>query len=275
MTAHISELDNPTIRNNFYEVLCYHQKRLKKGDCKIIDKQLIFDTNPEIAASIFKLIAPLIPEENSQVFHVSLCFTPTDYSQLKETGLQKISQEYLERLGYGEQPYIMYRYKETAYPHIHILSTRIDMKTRIGIEDSFEAYHSKEILYQLEQKYDLKAAPFQSKYHQEIRVAIWKALQNKPTNYEKLNESLVKNASAYRVRKVGRGLVYYPIDKIEQSKQPYWKSTDFKEIGFHKKGIERLFEVYKAQLPETFYLLSNLEDLFPKPLQHYFNLPSK
>lgn len=93
MTAHISALDNPIIRNNFYEVLCYHQKRLDKGDCEIIDKQLIFDTSPETAASIFKLIAPLIPEVNSPVFHVSLCFTPTDYMELKEAGLQKISQE--------------------------------------------------------------------------------------------------------------------------------------------------------------------------------------
>jgi len=31
MTAHISILDNPTISNNFYEVLCYHQKRLDRG----------------------------------------------------------------------------------------------------------------------------------------------------------------------------------------------------------------------------------------------------
>jgi len=275
MTAHISVLDNPAISNNFYEILCYHQKRLDKGDCEIIDKQLIFDTSPDIAASIFRLIAPIIPEECSQVFHVSLCFTPTDYDQLKEAGLQKISQEYLKGLGYGEQPYIMYRYKEPAYAHIHILSTRVDMKTRIGMDDSFEAYHSKEMLYQLEQKYSLVSALFQSKYHQEIRVAIWEALQNKPTDYEKLNEELAKTNSAYRVKKVGRGLVYFPIDNKGKSKQQYWKSMDFKEVGFHKKGIERFFEVYKSQLPETFYLLSNLEELFSQPLQNYFNLPLK
>lgn len=275
MTAHISALDNPEISDNFYEVLCYHQKRLDKKDCKIIDKQLIFDTSPETAASIFRLIAPFVFEVSPQIFHVSLCFDPTDYKQLKEAGLQKISQEYLEGLGYGEQPYIMYRYNGTAYPHIHILSTRVAIKTRIGMDDCFEDYHSKEVLYQLEQKYGLTPAPYQSENHHEIRVAIWKALQSKPTNYEKLNAELAKNGSNYSAKKVGRGLVYYPIDKTEKSKQQHWKSTDFKELGFHKKGIEQLFEEYKQQLPQTFYLLSNTEELLPQPLQNYFNLPSK
>ena len=38
--------------------------------------------------------------------------------------------EYMEKLGYGDQPYIIFRHEDNARPHIHIVSLRIDEQGR-------------------------------------------------------------------------------------------------------------------------------------------------
>jgi type IV secretory pathway VirD2 relaxase len=32
----------------------------------------------------------------------------------------------MERMGYGEQPYLVYRHEDTKHPHLHIVSVNVD-----------------------------------------------------------------------------------------------------------------------------------------------------
>lgn len=57
-------------------------------------------------------------------FHVSLNFDATD--KLNDGKLCDISQEYMERMGYGSQPYLVYRHEDTRHLHIHIVSVNVD-----------------------------------------------------------------------------------------------------------------------------------------------------
>ncbi|MCS3335591.1 relaxase/mobilization nuclease domain-containing protein [Bacteroides xylanisolvens] len=45
---------------------------------------------------------------------------------LTDEQLTAIGQEYMEKMGYGNQPYIIYRHEDIGRPHIHIVSLRID-----------------------------------------------------------------------------------------------------------------------------------------------------
>lgn len=60
----------------------------------------------------------------------------------------------MERMGYGEQPYIVFKHRDIAREHLHIVSLRVDSTGR-KISDSHEYDRSMSILRDLEQKYGL------------------------------------------------------------------------------------------------------------------------
>ena len=86
------------------------------------------------------------------VFHVSLNPSPED--RLTDEQLGEIAHEYMERMGYGEQPYIVFKHGDIAREHLHIVSLRVDSSGR-KISDSHEYDRSMSILRDLEQKYGL------------------------------------------------------------------------------------------------------------------------
>ena len=60
----------------------------------------------------------------------------------------------MERMGYGEQPYIVFKHKDISREHLHIVSLRVDEQGR-KLPHDFEARRSMEILRDLERKYGL------------------------------------------------------------------------------------------------------------------------
>lgn len=89
------------------------------------------------------------------VFHVSLNPSPED--RLTDDQLRDIAQEYMERMGYGNQPYIVFKHKDIDRQHLHIVSLRVDEKGR-KLPHDFEARRSAEITRDLEHKYNLHPA---------------------------------------------------------------------------------------------------------------------
>lgn len=55
--------------------------------------------------------------------HVSLNFDPSE--KLSEEQLRKIADAYLQKIGFGEQPYLLYQHHDSGHPHVHILTTNI------------------------------------------------------------------------------------------------------------------------------------------------------
>ena len=86
------------------------------------------------------------------VFHASLNPSPED--RLTDEQLRKIAGEYMERMGYGDQPYIVFKHKDIEREHLHIVSLRVDENGH-KLPHDFEARHSMEILRDLERKYGL------------------------------------------------------------------------------------------------------------------------
>lgn len=58
------------------------------------------------------------------VFHASLNPSPED--KLTDGQLRDIAQEYMERMGYGNQPYIVFKHKDISREHLHLVSLRVD-----------------------------------------------------------------------------------------------------------------------------------------------------
>lgn len=97
----------------------------------------------------------LIPEKcrtKKTVFHCSL--NPHPDEKLSDETLSQIAKEYMEALGYGKQPYIVFKHNDIAREHIHIVSLRVDGEGK-KINDKFEKRRSKQITDALERKYNL------------------------------------------------------------------------------------------------------------------------
>ena len=86
------------------------------------------------------------------VFHCSL--NPHPDEKLSDKALSRIAAEYMEALGYGAQPYIVFRHNDIPRAHIHIVSLRVDGDGR-KIDDRFERRRSKRITDALEAKFGL------------------------------------------------------------------------------------------------------------------------
>ena len=97
----------------------------------------------------------LIPKNcrtKKTVFHCSL--NPHPDEKLSDERLTQIAKEYMEALGYGKQPYIVFKHNDIAREHIHIVSLRIDGEGK-KINDKFEKRRSKKITDTLERKFGL------------------------------------------------------------------------------------------------------------------------
>ena len=45
--------------------------------------------------------------------------------QLENSRFYEVAKEYMEQMGYGEQPYVVVRHDDTKHEHIHIVSTTV------------------------------------------------------------------------------------------------------------------------------------------------------
>ena len=104
---------------------------------------------------VFADMEALIPKNcrtKKTVFHCSL--NPHPDEKLSDEQLTQIAKEYMEALGYGKQPYIVFKHNDIAREHIHIVSLRINGEGK-KINDKFEKRRSKKITDTLEKKYNL------------------------------------------------------------------------------------------------------------------------
>ena len=76
---------------------------------------------------------------------------------LTDQQLADIAKEYMRKLGYGEQPYLVYKHTDIDRHHIHIVGLRVDENGR-PLNDRFEHRRSKHITRELEKKYNLHPA---------------------------------------------------------------------------------------------------------------------
>ena len=142
---------------NLGGALVYNFKKVEKEEASILLAQGLYQNKEETytMTEVFTDMQALIPEKyrtKKMVFHCSL--NPHPDEKLSDETLTQIAKEYMEALGYGNQPYIVFKHNDIAREHIHIVSLRVDGEGR-KINDKFEKRRSKKITDALERKYSL------------------------------------------------------------------------------------------------------------------------
>ena len=142
---------------NLGGALGYNFKKVEKGEASILLAQGLYQNKEETytMAEVFADMQALIPKNcrtKKMVFHCSL--NPHPDEKLSDETLMQIAKEYMEALGYGKQPYIVFKHNDIAREHIHIVSLRVDSRGQ-KINDRFEKRRSKQITDTLEKRFGL------------------------------------------------------------------------------------------------------------------------
>ena len=142
---------------NLGGTLGYNFKKVEKEEASILLTQGLYQNKEGTytMAEVFADMQAVIPEKwrtKKMVFHCSL--NPHPDEKLSEETLTQIAKEYMETLGYGKQPYIVFKHNDIVREHIHIVSLRVDSRGQ-KINDRFEKRRSKQITDALEKRFGL------------------------------------------------------------------------------------------------------------------------
>jgi hypothetical protein len=220
--------------------------------------------------------------------HISLNFDPSE--KLPDELLKEIAEEYLDKIGFAGQPYLLYRHEDAGHPHLHIVTTNIQPDGKaihlhnLGKRKSEPARKEIEIKYglikaeesKLQRAYKLKPVNAARVLYgkSETKRAIGNVLQTvlplyKYASLAELNAVLrLYNIVADRGEENSRifrhsGLVYRVLDeKGNKVGVPIKASLFFKDTTL--KFLERNFEANKLAKddPKTKLRLKNAIDLY-------------
>lgn len=142
---------------NLGGALGYNFRKVMAGEASVLLTEGLYKNRDasSMMDEVLKDMQAAIPKKcrtKNVVFHCSL--NPHPDEKLSDETLSQIAREYMEALGYGGQPYIVFKHNDIAREHIHIVSLRIDSQGR-KISDKFEGRRSKMITDALERKYGL------------------------------------------------------------------------------------------------------------------------
>lgn len=86
--------------------------------------------------------------------HISLGFSPKDSDRLTDDYMLKIAEEYMEKMGITDTPYIIVRHTDRPHPHCHIMFSRVDYDGKI-IKSATNRYRNKAVCLDITQHHNL------------------------------------------------------------------------------------------------------------------------
>jgi hypothetical protein len=107
--------------------LNYNEKKVQKGIAACLHAANYLNDAKDMSfyqkLSGFERLNCLNERAVTKTLHVSLNFDPSE--KLTENKLLQIASDYMNKIGFGEQPYLIYKHEDAGHPHIHIVSTTI------------------------------------------------------------------------------------------------------------------------------------------------------
>ena len=262
-----------SIGSSLYGALAYNAQKVNAGEGKLLAVNRVFDggDGQMDCARLLRDFCNCMPENvrtRNTVIHISLNPHPDD--RLTDMEMANIAQAYMERLGYGNQPYVIVKHEDIDRHHVHIVSINVDEKGK-RIDKDFLFRRSERIRKKLEKEFNLHPAEHKrDKIHEVARkVDIGKGDMKK-----QIARVLLSVATRYRFQSMGEyrallslynihveetrgkvggreyhGFVYSATDeKGNKVGNPFKASLFGKSAGY--AAIEKRFSLSKKQIAE-------------------------
>ena len=138
-------------------VLLYNHNKVSKGQGEVLYAQKVIQPLQgnvgisEVSRSFAPYLYANIRTEKP-ILHISLNPDPND--KVSDETFVKLATDYMEQMGFGNQPFVVYKHSDIERKHIHIVSLGIDEEGK-KIPDTFEKIRSMKVCRELETKYQL------------------------------------------------------------------------------------------------------------------------
>ncbi|MGJ1503233.1 conjugal transfer protein MobB [Sphingobacterium multivorum] len=256
--------------SNMYGAILYNQQKVDNENGAILLLNKIPDTvDGKYSVTYFnKCFEPYLSaniKTEKTVRHISLNPDPAD--KVSDEQFTEMAQVYMERMGYGNQPYIVFKHTDIDRTHIHIVSTCVGIDGK-KIPDHYDHPRSMAICRDLETKYNLQKATEQEQIQDN---KVFKPVNHKNGNIKNQIASVVRHLPKYysfptmgsynallslfkitaeevkgeRSGESVNGLVYIALDENENK-----ASNPFKSSLFGKDAGIRQFQKYFEQSKE-------------------------
>ncbi|WP_114782975.1 relaxase/mobilization nuclease domain-containing protein [Botryobacter ruber] len=107
--------------------LNYNEHKVREGKAELIFASRFLLEPEELSfrdkLARFERLLEKSPQVKTNTLHISLNFAIGEKLELER--LQAIAIRYMDKIGFGEQPYLVYRHHDAAHPHLHIVTTNI------------------------------------------------------------------------------------------------------------------------------------------------------
>lgn len=102
--------------------------------------------------------------------HVSLNFDVSE--KLSNEKMVEIAATYMDKIGFGHQPYLVYRHEDAGHPHLHIVSTNIERDGRRISMHNLGKNQSEKARKEIESEFKLVKAEHHRRTESQVLLAV-------------------------------------------------------------------------------------------------------
>jgi len=247
--------------------LLYNERKVQKGFAEFFDSRNTLTQNPfnyteKHRLKILSDIEMQNPRVKNKCLHISINPTADDFLKMGYQNIKSEINNLLKDLGYGNQPYFVYKHEDLDRVHFHVVSTRIDRDTGKKISDSNERKKVQQFIKTLEEKYNLTKDLQKENPNLKFTANSSNLKQNLQELFRELNRiESITNRDMYdrslamfnvEIRRSGRGHVVfitdgngnpvrYPIQLSEFEERPrfYISTKAEKDLQIQKPIIDK------------------------------------
>lgn len=259
---------------NLYGALAYNQLKVENENGQILfaNKMIENASGHYSVTQLAQSFAPyLIANRNTEKHTLHISLNPDPKDKVSDHQYREMAQEYMREMGYGEQPFVVFKHTDIDRSHIHIVSVCVDEQGK-KISDKFEKMRSMNLCRELERKHDLIPATDKERNQNDkvfrpvdyragdVKSQIASVVRHLPNyyQYQTLGEynALLSlfNITTEKVQgelhgKMQQGLLYVPLnEKGERAGHPFKASLFGKSAGL--PALELHFAKCKTALKD-------------------------
>lgn len=170
---------------NIKGALNYNEQKVKEGVAECIGAVNFVGEPQQLRFSDKLTRFEQLIEKNARAktncVHISLNFDVSE--KLNQNKLNEIAADYMDKIGFADQPYLVYLHNDAAHPHLHIVTTNIqEHGKRISIHN-LGRNQSEIARKEIEDKYGLVKAGSTAKHelHTNLNKAVYGKSETKRT----------------------------------------------------------------------------------------------
>ena len=236
---------------NLYGALAYNQLKVENENGQILFANKMIETakGHYSVAQLAQSFAPyLIANRNTEKHTLHISLNPDPKDKVSDDRYREMAEEYMREMGYGDQPFVVFKHADIDRSHIHIVSVCVDEEGK-KISDKFEKMRSMNICRELERKHGL--IPATDKEHKQSEK-IFRPVNYKAGDVKSQIASVVRHLpNYYKFQTLGEynallSLFNVTIEKVEGELQGQLRQG-LLYIPLNEKG-ERAGHPFKASL---------------------------